>query len=238
MILMISNIVLSGLLSSMSYQLGVEEIEGYKLTGVREYTYNEKNERTGKLIYDAEKNLTAFVYYLYDLNGNKIETLKYNGDSVLIARYVYIYNKNLKIKFFKFDFEKQEESVRLYKHNEKGQIIRTEYFSNNKLTRYVDATFTVKGEYENRKTYDAEDKLKYESKYRYVYEQGKLIEKSRLSGSDKLQTKTTYTYNPDGSEAGYDRQYFSAKKDKKRRYRYNKNGQCIGLLVYESIEAK
>ncbi len=235
---MISKIVFPLLLSSVAFQQSIKEIKGYQLSGVREYTYNEKNERTGKLIFDAAMNLESFVHYLYDANGNKIETLKYNNDSVLIARYIYVYNNGLKIKSFKYDFEKQEESVRLYKHNEKGQIIRTEYFSNHELNRYVDATFTVKGEYENRKTYDAEDKLKYESKYRYVYEQGKLIEKSRLSGSGKLQTKTIYNYNPDGSESGYDRQYFSAKKDKKRRYRYNKNGQCIGSLVYESIEAK
>ncbi|MCG6190300.1 hypothetical protein [Maribellus maritimus] len=208
----------------------------FKLTGVRKYVYNTKNQQIEKQSFDEERNLVSFVHYIYDANGNKIETVKYSKDTLMLVRYVYVYSpENERTHCIKYDFTKNTEEKRIYRYNEQGQVIQTDYYKDSVLSKSVVAVYSDKGDCINKKRYNSKNKLLSENNYKCIYANEKLDEKWRLSGDGDALVKTFYRYNPNGTEKSYLRQYvMGAKPDVKREFLYNKNGLCVSSLVYES----
>jgi hypothetical protein len=221
----------------MNIVVKAQEIDGYKLIGLRDYRYNEKGEKVEKRIYDVDHNLLGFVCYKYDINSNKIETLKYSSDSILLVRYVYFNDaENFRIRNIKVDYERAIETRKTYFNNETGENIRTEYFDAEGLTKYSEMTYTDNGEYKRWKSFDKDGNMISDYAYQYVYENEKVIEKRRLS-EDDLVSLTRYEYDKNGFKISYSSDYVSSRiTNKKRLYQYNASGQCVSSLVYELIK--
>lgn len=216
-----------------------QEIEGYRFVGSREYRYNHKGEKIEKRSFNANHQLESFVNYIFDVNGNKIESLKYSNDSVLLARYVYFFDaENYKIRSIKVDYKNDVETRKNYINNEKGENIRTEYFDADGLTKYSEVTYTDTGEFKSRKSFDRNGELSSAYDYEYLYKNGKILEKQRLSKA-KLASKTVYEYDDNGFKTSYSSNYVSIRRtSKKRLYNYNEHEQCIQSLVYEKLKTK
>ena len=217
-----------------------QELDGYRLVGSRKYSYNSKGERIEKRSYDVNRKLVSFVHYKFDTYGNKIETLKYNCDSTLQKRYIYFYNlDNQKVKSIKCDYKKAKESSKVFTNNCKSEIIRTDYFNENGFQRCMEVVYSDKGEIESRKYFDKDGEITSENKFRYDYQNGRIVKKYKYSGSDQLLTATTYLYDDEGNKISYSSYYVSgSKSNKKRLYQYNSIGQCIASSVYESVKTK
>ncbi|NOU61131.1 hypothetical protein [Marinifilum caeruleilacunae] len=217
-----------------------QEIEGFQFVGSRQYAYNSKGERIEKRTFNAKGSLLSFVHYKYDENGNKIESLKYQSDSIIQKRYVYFYNlENQKVKSIKCDYIKGKESSKVYLHNSRGEISRTNYYSGGRLLQYTELLYSDKGELDSRKNFNKDGELTSENHFEYKYQNHRIIEKKKFSGADNLLSTTTYLFDKKGRKVSYSNSYVSSKRsNKKRFYQYNAKGQCVGSKVYEFISTK
>lgn len=213
-----------------------QDTSNFNLTGTRKFIYDHKNHQIEKQTFDANQNLNSFVQYLYDENGNKIETIKYNSDTIMLVRYIYVYSaQNRRVHCLKYDFSKNTEEKRIYKYNESGQVIQTDYYIDSLLYKRVVSEYSDRGDCIKKKSF-TRNKLTTENNYSFSYKNGILEEKCRLSTDGDILVETHYQYNDNGTVKSYLRKYHSGSKPNVRReFFYNEKGQCVGSSVYESI---
>jgi hypothetical protein len=209
--------------------------ETYELSGIRKYTYNEKGERSQKLSYDSENNLTKKVTYFYDNRGHKIRTEKRLAKGSLLAVYKYEFNEaNQKVNSEKADILRHKKTRKLYYYNDLGQNIRTEHYAKTKLIKkvcYAYNTFGDQIEYAVCKANGEKESIFYiENKYNESDhvdekirrdEEGKLVKKNRYAYNKALLVETSFAY------------YYTGKRlNTKRVYEYDQQGRKIGSLKY------
>ena len=215
-------------------QMQVIAQDSSELIGSREFAYNKKKERVEKRVYDAAHKLTGFVAYKYDLHGNKIETLKYSGDSVLLVRYVYLYDKNnLRIKSQKIDYGEEKESSKLYFYNSEGRNIRTEYWYDSKMRKYVSQTFNKHDNVQSKSTFNSNDEKISKYTYKYILKNELIQEKWKFDKNGELISKSTYKYNKEDLKTEYTIKYNGGKRDSKQRFYHYEDGLCVCSKVYK-----
>lgn len=215
--------------------------ETYELSGIRKYTYNEKGERSHKLSYDTDNNLTKKVTYFYDNRGHKIRTEKRLANDSLLAIYKYEFNEaNQKVNSEKTDIIRHKKTRKLYYYNNLGQNIVTEYYAKTKLIKkvcYAYNTFGNQIEYAVYKANGERESIFYtENKYN---ESDHVDEKIRRDGEGKIVKKNRYDYNKNllinTSFAYY---YTGRRSNSKRVYEYDQQGRKIESLKYTAKKAK
>ena len=209
--------------------------ETYELSGIRKYTYNEKGERSQKLSYDTENNLTKKVAYFYDNRGHKIRTEKRLANDSLLAVYAYEFNESdQKVTCEKTDILRHKKTRKLYYYNDLGQNIITEHYAKNKLIKKVCYAYNSFGDQIEYTIYKANGERKSifytENKYN---KSDKVGAKFRYDEEGKLVKKNRYDYNKalliDTSFADY---YTGRRANSKRVYEYDQQGRKIRSLKY------
>ena len=213
--------------------LKAQNMNEYTLTGTREFTYNEEGHKTGKLTYDTLGNLIKKVKYLYDKKGNKIGTEKRLANSSLLATYEYEYNENkFKIKSKKNDLVKHIESEKTYLNNAIGKPEQTAYYSKQELLKTKHYKYNAKGDVSEMITCNAIGDII--SKYTYKYHhQSNSFEKETYNKENNLIKRSKYVLDDKGNKIEFSSFYYSGRrKNSKRIYTYNAQGQRIAAKVY------
>lgn len=212
-------------------------METYKLTGTREFTYDKKGNKSGKLTFDTLGNLLKSVKYLYDEKGNKISTEKRLADSSLLAVYEYEYDENkLKLRSKKNDFVKHMKSGKTYLNNAIGKSEQTAYYSKGELSKTNHYKYNKKGDVNELISYNAIGEVI--SKYTYKYHhQSNSFEKETYNKENRLIKLSKYVLDERGNKIEFYSFYYSGKrKNSKRVYTYDAQGRRIAAKVYAVVD--
>ncbi|MRT94634.1 hypothetical protein [Ancylomarina sp. 16SWW S1-10-2] len=211
------------------------EAADYELLGTRQYTYNEIGLKTEKISFDAEGKLERKVIYSYDEKGHKIKTEKYTAMDSLMAVYEYQFNeKDKKANSLKTDYIKGKKSNKIYAYNERGQMIRSEYYAHGSLLKSVNYTYDEFGNQNKYEVKNAKGKQITlwitENKYN---KKGLLSDKFKRDEKGNLVTEYHYDYNEKAQISTSFANYYSGKRpNSKRVYTYNAKGQKIGFKKF------
>lgn len=205
------------------------------LKGIRTYTFDEKGQEIEKNSYYPNGELEQFVHYSYDIAGHKTGTLKYDKDSSLIVRYIYINDEEgNRIKTQKIDYEKNKNTSKRLTYNSENLLDTTYYFDEYSLSKFMVCTWDDEGLLQSRRYYTPQGIFISESNFKYKVEAGNILEKHRYDSNERLQSTLTYTYNNQGQKITINSRYTSTRRtDKFREYQFNACGQCIKSFVYE-----
>lgn len=207
----------------------------YELLGRRQYAYNESGLRSEKISFDAEGRLEGKVYYFCDENGHKIRTEKYSAEDSLAVVYEYQFTeKGEKAGSLKTDYAKGRKSRKAYFYNANGQVIRCCYYAEGCLLKSITYAYDELGNQNRYEVRNAKGEriTLWLTSYRYD-EKGQLIEKRRSDEEGNLLKVCSYGYNAKGQiETGYTDYYNGKRRNSKRVYTYNDEGQKIGFTKF------
>ena len=139
--------------------------------------------------------------YIYDANGNQIESKYFNGSDVLQSRYTSIFDANgnqIESKSFNGSDVLQWRYTSTFDAN--GNQIESKYFNGGDVlqSRYT-STFDANGNQIESKYFNGSDVLQWRSAYTYDAN-GNQIESKEFNGSDVLQWRYTSTFDANGNQ--------------------------------------
>lgn len=175
-------------------------VEG-DLWGYVEFTYNEEGHTIGVAALDAAGNQTEYKDYVFDDQGNRIETwVGTDRDGVVqLAKNTFEYDADGNcIKHINYDIDENPLFYYLNEHNENGDLLkRSTYGMDGDFRGYHLYEYDENG---NRIKYSSYDE--YDTLTRYLLseydENGNLIKNSTYDKNGEMISYITYEYNEDG----------------------------------------
>lgn len=225
------------ILSLLILGIKAQEMETYKLTGIRKFTYDEKGNKSGKLIFDSLGNLLKSVKYFYDQKGNKVGTEKRLADGSLLVVYKYEYDENgLKVRSKKNELVRQVKSGKVYWNNTIGKCEKTNYYCEEELLKVIHYQYNERGDVREMISCNAHGELIGQYTYKYNYKRDG-FEKETYNKENCLIKLSKYLWDERGNKIEFSTFYYSGKrKNSKRLYTLDTEGRQIGAKVYAEVD--
>lgn len=164
-----------------------------------EYVYDSQGNRIETLNYNANGELTTKSVSVYNTQGNQIETLNYNAEGTLVTKYIYEYDaQGNQVSDSTYDSTGKIFEKRINKYDAQGnRIEQALYGDTGNLWAKTTFVFDSRNNLTEETEYAPDEDVSY--KYTYAYDENnnviEAIYTEIYSGEEATQQKTIYKYD-------------------------------------------